>query len=196
MYGSMRKSDAISEAKVDTAREQIDLAIEFCFRGASSIAIRTLAAATYAILSSLSKFRNGKFASEEELPIKPEFLGEWPRKTREVAKLFKQVDLDPSATLLFDDNLNDYKLLQCCFGYGEPTGGLTPSMEAFSRWFQIFYPHLSKLEEELRLKLESARKALNAGVLDNLQAKEVGTHLLSATRASRISSHPTNQNAE
>lgn len=136
----MKKSDGISVTKVDVAREQIDLAIELFFKGAPSIAIHAVAPTAYAILFSLSKFRNGKFAFDEELRIKPEILGEWCRKTREAANFFKHADQDPSATLLFHEHLNDYKLLQCCFGYEEARGGLTPSMEAFSRWFQIFYP--------------------------------------------------------
>lgn len=140
--------------KLEAAREQIESAIRLLFDGELTVSTHTLCSAAFNILRDLSKKKDGDFAFEVEVRIKPEFVNLFWNKH---ANFSKHADKDPDEVLKFNDMATAVKLMLCCWGYKDLTGSRTPIMEAFCSWMLALYPHLFKLSEAEKISVEQAK---------------------------------------
>jgi len=121
--------------KIDVAIRQLDAAIRFFFSKEDPVAIHTLTCAAHKLLSDLTK---GSFLLN----------GDWmvPERKSEILKLFKlpqnffkHADKDPSATIDFNDEVNQFFIYDSIRMYTKLKEHWTVECYIFNIWFPLKY---------------------------------------------------------
>ena len=178
-------SEIRTVTKIDAARQQLETAIKLFFNDESFVAVHTLCSASFNILKDISKKRDGEFAFELNVRVKPEHLGLFWKQFNAPASFFKHAnrDPDPEAQLEFNEKANDLKLMFCCWGYKDVTNTKTPIMETYMKWMLAFYPEYFKLEQKDNQIIKSAQTLFDTKTWDRAQRKSAGKLLLNGVLA-------------
>lgn len=128
-------------AKLEAAERQTAQAIRLFFDGGDEIAVHTLTAAAYQILSDLCGHRGIKRELEdsevlEELGAKKEVLA----ALREPQNFFKHADKDPEGTVRFSPMLSVGLLYYCVYYFRALTQRTFHEGDVFLIWFFLKHP--------------------------------------------------------
>jgi len=126
-------------SKLDAARRQLETAVRLYFGEWDPVAIHSLTAAGYRLLSDLNKSRAGTPMFIESLwqLILPNQVKEAKRRFNEAANHFKHANRDPGTVLLFDPAQTEFMLVDACYKYKDLTGELVPALGAYTAWFWL-----------------------------------------------------------
>jgi len=126
-------------SKLDAARRQLDTAIALYFNDGDPVAIHTLAAAAFEVVTGLREHA-GQPDELIEL-IVPEFRDEFRRMWRASQNFLKHADRDPEATIELDTSLTETMLFLGAQRYAAIDRKTVP-MTAMIGWFCVQHPDL------------------------------------------------------
>ena len=121
-------------SKVEAARRQLDVAIQLYFQDGDEVAIHTLAAAAFELVTSLRVHAGEPDDLLEQ--IIPERRAEFLRMWRRPQNFFKHADRDPSASLEFDPGLTEVTLFLAVLRFGSLAKRTLP-MVTLQVWFSM-----------------------------------------------------------
>ena len=126
----------LTVSKSLAAIHQLDVAVELLFADRNSLAVRTLAAAAFGLLSDLVEIKSHGSSWRETL-ISDSGL---PKKQALVIlhaanNFLKHADRDPDENLIFDEEENDYVIFFATLECGELKHPLSHTMQAFQIWY-------------------------------------------------------------
>lgn len=155
----MIKSLTIS--KLDAAKRQLETYIRLYFHSGDPVAMHTLAAASFGIISDLNKKRIGTPTLHDQIfeNVKPEYKKMFRDKLNEAQNFFKHADRDHNSTLDFNPDSTELIAMDACSKYSELTGELPPLFQIFNGWMMITHQDIFTFPIDQRIKLEYAAKA-------------------------------------
>jgi len=131
----------IHTTKLDAARRQLDAAIRLLFSGGDSLAIHTLAFASYGLLSDLAKVAECseiyvRLSEDSKLREGKEFWND----LKKLSNYLKHADKDPEAYIRgIPVEINEATLLICCFFLRELDQLSSPETQALWLWHHALY---------------------------------------------------------
>jgi hypothetical protein len=134
-------SDFHTVSKLEAAERQLCQVIRLFFQRGDAVAIHTLAAAAYQILSDLCERKKLKREIEDsaildELGVKQEVLA----ALRKPQNFFKHADRDPEGTVRFNPMLSACLILYGVHYYFALTGRQFGEGQVFRVWFFLRFP--------------------------------------------------------
>lgn len=147
-------------SKLEAAERQLRQAVRLFFQRGDDVAVHTLAAASYQIVSDICKIK-GIHREMEDSPILEEMgvKGEVLAAMREPQNFFKHADKDPEGTVRFSPPLSTFLILYSIQYFYAITGKQFPEGQVFRVWFFLLYPDrappetkalLSKIHKDVR----------------------------------------------
>lgn len=152
----MRKSLTIS--KLDAAKRQLEAFIRMYFSDGDPVAMHTLSAAAFGIVTDLNRERGGAPTLHDTIfeQVKPEHHELLRGKMREAQNFFKHADRDHDTTIEFNLDYTEFLAMYACYKYGELTGEIPPLLQVFNGWMMLSHQDIFDLPEESRRKISSA----------------------------------------
>ncbi len=139
-------------SKLDSARRQLDTAINLYFKNAEPVSIHTLTAAAHQILMDLSKLEGIKSIIKDPLFIKEESRKEYLKIINEAENFFKHAEQDPQALLKFNPEQSEFLLLDAIEMYMQLTKEMPEDMTIYHVYFRLKYPEIISDETKKQLK--------------------------------------------
>jgi hypothetical protein len=134
--------------KIEAARRQIDAAIRMLFSNEDSIAIHTLAMASFRIVRDLSEKRKENNMHKRIKSIfKPGMEKEFWKELQVPANFLKHADNDPDGILEnIKDEANEWVLFIACLYYKDLGFQYTPEMTVLVTWYFVLHPEYLRKE--------------------------------------------------
>jgi hypothetical protein len=128
-------------SKLDAAERQLRQAVRLFFQRGDDVAIHTLAAASYQIISDLCKHKGIQREMEdssilEGMGVKGEVLA----AVRKPQNFFKHADKDPEGNVRFNPLLNACLIMYAVQYFYSITGKQFPEGQVFRVWFFLRFP--------------------------------------------------------
>ena len=146
----------ITVSKLDAAKRQIETAISLWFHDADIVSIHTLVAAGHQVCHGILKHQKIKVSMIFNLELLPEDARiAYKRFILAPENFFKHGDDDPNPYASIDLVLGvtEVYLVDAIYLFHNLNGGVvTPTMKAFSTYFEILNPHLLKEEFSGRIR--------------------------------------------
>ena len=147
----------VSCAKPDAALRQVNAAIDLLFKDGDPLAVRTLAAAGQGILADLLEHKSPGQSWRSHMLDSSGLTRKAAQKLMNAAQNFlKHADLDPTATLSFDEEENDHLLFMATLECGSLGHKLSLPMQAFQIWYLAAHPSSIGHESEVVVKSKQA----------------------------------------
>jgi len=135
-----KNNGGIHITKLDAALRQLETAIVLWFDSADPISIHTLICAAYQILYDINKHQDVLFMIPDSPMIKPEQQREWKRILKAASNFMKHAENDPTGTLSFKPEFNEFILFDAIMSYTIPTKETPPILKCFLIWLLNFRP--------------------------------------------------------
>lgn len=135
--------------KIDSAKQQLETAVDLFFHNRDPVSTHTLTCAGYNILKDICDQKGLKHYTIKNLElIRPERQKEYVRIINEPENHFKHADKDPDKILEFNPQITEVILFDAINTYHNIIGGQLNSflMGTFKMWFIMKYPELLKPE--------------------------------------------------
>jgi hypothetical protein len=145
-------------SKLDAAKRQLETAIRLYFSNDDPVSIHMLAAAAYNVLHDVTKQRGADpmiIKGHMLEMVKPEYKKMIIEKVNEAENFFKHADRDHEATLDFNPDMTDMRLIDACAQYSKLAGEEPPLFVIYRVWFTLKYPEAFILVDELKKALEA-----------------------------------------
>lgn len=125
--------------KLDSARRQLEMAIQLYFSESDPVSIHTLAGAANELLRGLTKHLGEEPMIKDQTlaSIKPEFKKEVATKLHEAQNFFKHADRDPDKVLSLNPGQTEILILDSCWAYRRLGAERLPVLATFELWSAI-----------------------------------------------------------
>ncbi len=136
----MIKDANLTIQKLETARSQLQTAIQLWFADGDPISIHTLTCAAHQILHDIHVQRGGYPLIFDSIFAKEGYRAQWNRGVKAHMNFFKHADRDTNGTILFDPSLTEPFFMMSLYileGLGTP---LAPAEAACAFWCVLHNP--------------------------------------------------------
>ncbi len=155
-------SQKLQISKIESARRQLDCAIELWFLDKDEVSIHTLAAAAHQIIHDVKVHRGEKRdLLYDSALVKPQYRKQWINVIKQAANFFKHADNDPEGMVEFPPFANLTFIMFSIAGLGLLGEKTSYPMNALVAWLTIHQPELVSAELRKlfanRIPIEDAR---------------------------------------
>lgn len=145
-------------SKFDVAERQLLQAIRMFFGDEDLVSIHTLAEAAAQVLSDIGgEFGAKSFLRDSDM-IREEKKKEWLGHIFKSRNFFKHADRDKDQLHEFENEFNDFSLLDAVSMYAIIKKRWVPETLVFQIWFAVAHPNLMKEGNDWSKMFEAARK--------------------------------------
>ena len=147
-------------SKLDAAERQLRQAVRLFFQRGDDVAIHTLAAATYQIISDICKHKGIQRELEDssildDMGVKGEVLA----AIRKPQNFFKHADKDPEGFVRFNPLLNICLILYAVQYFFAISGKQFPEGQVFRAWFFLRFP--DRMPQDIKALFSNTPVALD-----------------------------------
>ena len=162
-----KKGNFMNISKLDSAKRQLDTAINLFFKESDPVSIHTLVAAAHQLLIDIGNLMGIKSLIKENSIINKKYFKDYIREVNKPENFFKHAKSDSGALINFNPEQTEFLLLDAVEMYMQIASEKPEDMNIFRMWFFVKYPNVlssdiqkSITEKELNINMFKKKNKL------------------------------------
>ena len=152
----------IQISKLDAAKRQLEVAIQFFFRYGDPVSTHSLAGAAHQILEDICAERGINSMQKDVLSqVKIEYKDDFKKRINAAKNFFKHANKDPDGILAFNLDSTPLIIWDACRMYNTLTSEKIPLIGTFNLWHYANNPDSLILTEQQRKVLDDGIRGLD-----------------------------------